>query len=136
LRPRIVDGEELDQRRLDFMEIILNWMRIAESETGVAPFPPGLFNPRIMEYHATTSFQARDDKAPWCSSFINWCFMQVGIAGTGPALARSWLEWGQRVATPRWGCVAILYRDDPASWKGHVGFFLRADTGICVLAKR
>jgi len=28
---------------------------------------------------------------------------------------------------PRPGCIVILARDDPASWKGHVGFFLRAD---------
>jgi hypothetical protein len=26
------------------------------------------------------------------------------------------------------GCITVLYRDDPDSWKGHVGFFLRADS--------
>ena len=24
-------------------------------------------------------------------------------------------------------CVAVLWREEPASWKGHVGFYLRED---------
>jgi uncharacterized protein (TIGR02594 family) len=51
----------------------------------------------------------------------------VGIAGTGSALARSWLEWGQALENPVPGCLVVLYRDDPGSWKGHVGFYLRSD---------
>ncbi len=31
------------------------------------------------------------------------------------------------LAEPREGCIVVLQRDDPASWKGHVGFFLRVD---------
>jgi uncharacterized protein (TIGR02594 family) len=51
----------------------------------------------------------------------------VGITGTGSALARSWLEWGQSLDVPVAGCIVVLSRDDPNSWKGHVGFFLHAD---------
>jgi uncharacterized protein (TIGR02594 family) len=28
---------------------------------------------------------------------------------------------------PVFGCIAVLSRDDPASWKGHVGFFVHTD---------
>jgi uncharacterized protein (TIGR02594 family) len=52
---------------------------------------------------------------------------QAGLAGTGSALARSWLEWGVALDEPRPGCVVIVTRDDPKSWKGHVGFYLRSD---------
>jgi uncharacterized protein (TIGR02594 family) len=103
------------------------WMEHAELERGVSQYPPGQSNPRITEYHHHTNIAGYDDKASWCSSYINWCMAQAGIQGTGSALARSWLEWGEPVDTPRYGCIAVLYRDDPNSWKGHVGFFLRAD---------
>lgn len=104
-----------------------NWLAVARAEMGVASYPAGQSNPRITEYHHGTNIRGYDDKASWCSSFVNWTLAQVGIAGTGSALARSWLEWGVALEQPRPGCIAVLYRDDPASWKGHVGFYLRAD---------
>jgi len=113
---------------MDMLNTAFPWMPIAELEIGVSQFPPGSSNPRIMEYHSATSLRAKDDKIAWCSSFVNWCFAQVGIAGTGSALARSWLEWGQPIDAPQRGCVIVLSRDDPDGWKGHVGFFLRADS--------
>lgn len=103
------------------------WMTVAQAEIGVCQFPAGRSNPRITEYHEDTNIQGYDDKASWCSSFVNWCLARVGIAGTGSALARSWLEWGEPLQQPVPGCIVVLYRDDPNSWKGHVGFFLRAD---------
>lgn len=49
------------------------------------------------------------------------------ISGTGSALARSWLSWGNPLDAPRYGCVAVLTADDAVEWKGHVGFFIRSD---------
>jgi uncharacterized protein (TIGR02594 family) len=103
------------------------WMPVAMAERGVKRFGPGESNPRIVEYNGHTSLVGYDDKISWCSSFINWCLGQAGIHGTGSALARSWLEWGQPLAQPVYGCVVVLTRDDPESWKGHVGFYLRHD---------
>lgn len=103
------------------------WMPVARAEIGVQTYPPGQSNPRVTEYHGLTNIAGYDDKASWCSSFVNWTLAQVGIAGTGSALARSWLDWGQPLAAPVPGCIAVLSREDPAGWKGHVGFFLRAD---------
>ena len=103
------------------------WLLVAQCESGVKTFPAGQSNPRITEYHDLTNLRGYDDKASWCSSFVNWTFAQVGMAGTGSALARSWLDWGQPLAQPVTGCVVVLMRDDPESWKGHVSFFLRVD---------
>ena len=103
------------------------WLEVAQSESGVKTFPSGQSNPRITQYHDLTNLRGYDDKASWCSSFVNWAFAQVGIAGTGSALARSWLDWGQPLETPTTGCVVVLWRDNPESWRGHVSFFLRAD---------
>ena len=103
------------------------WLLIARSEIGIAQYPDGKSNPRITEYHHDTNIRGYDDKASWCSSFVNWSLIQAGFSGTGSALARSWLEWGEILRAPKLGCIAVLSRDDPSSWKGHVGFFLRAD---------
>ncbi|WP_323120038.1 NlpC/P60 family protein [Burkholderia alba] len=103
------------------------WMPFALAERGVARFGAGASNPRIVEYNDATSLAGYDDKISWCSSFVNWCLARAGIAGTGSALARSWLDWGQGLAEPVYGCIVVLSRDEPASWKGHVGFYLRHD---------
>ena len=109
------------------MQPVPAWLRVAQSESGVKTFPAGQSNPRITQYHDETNLRGYDDKASWCSSFVNWTFAQLGMAGTGSALARSWLDWGQPLVQPVPGCVVVLWRDDPGSWKGHVSFFLRAD---------
>jgi uncharacterized protein (TIGR02594 family) len=104
------------------------WLLLAFAERGVRRFGPGESNPRIVEYNAHTNLAGYDDKISWCSSFLNWCLANAGRRGTGSALARSWLEWGQPLDGPAYGCVVVLSRDDPSSWKGHVGFYLRHDS--------
>ncbi|MFZ6647214.1 TIGR02594 family protein [Undibacterium sp. TJN25] len=108
-------------------------MPVARKEIGIARFAAGQSNPRITEYHQHTNIRGYDDKVAWCSSFADWCMRQAGIAGTGSALARSWLEWGAALQQPRPGCVVVVTRDDPASWKGHVGFYLRSDAEFIYL---
>jgi uncharacterized protein (TIGR02594 family) len=103
------------------------WMTAALGERGVRRFGAGQSNPRIVEYNGHTHLVGYDDKISWCSSFVNWCFGMAGVDGTGSALARSWLEWGVALEQPQYGCVVVLTRDDPAGWKGHVGFYLSHD---------
>ena len=103
------------------------WLEIARAEIGVCMDPPGSSHPRIGEYHEHAGIPGYDDKVSWCSSFINWSLARVGITGTGSAFARSWLDWGQPLDEPVVGCITVLWRDDPTSWKGHVGYYLRHD---------
>lgn len=109
------------------------WMLVAAGEKGVRTFAPGQSNPRVTAYHAGTNIEGYDDKASWCSSFVNWTLAQVGIAGTGSALARSWLDWGHALDAPVPGCIVVLTREDPTGWKGHVGFYLRTQGEQLVL---
>ena len=110
------------------------WLAIARAEIGVAACPAGSSNPRITVYHLGTNIEGYDDKASWCSSFVNWTLRQAGIEGTRSALARSWLDWGQALDCPVTGCIAVLWRDEPHSWKGHVGYYLRAaQTSVILL---
>ncbi len=91
------------------------WLEIARAEIGVCVHPHGSSHPRIGEYHEHAGISGYDDKASWCSSFINWSLAQVGITGTGSALARSWLDWGQPLEEPILGCVTVLWREDPVA---------------------
>ncbi|MGE5249518.1 MAG: TIGR02594 family protein [Bacteroidota bacterium] len=111
------------------------WMRIARQEMGVRETPGAGNNPRVVEYLKATSnlgAAARSrDETPWCSAFVNWCLKQAGIEGTRSALARSWLDWGEPVQTPRPGCIVVFSRERIF---GHVGFYLgESDAGIKVL---
>jgi uncharacterized protein (TIGR02594 family) len=109
------------------------WMPFARAESGVRVAVPGRSNLRITAYHAGTNIAGYDDKVNWCSSFVHWCLHLAGVPGTGSALARSWLAWGEALEAPRPGCIVVLWREDPASWKGHVGFFVRLDGEQVVL---
>lgn len=111
------------------------WMTIAEQERGVCEVPGSGNNPRVLEYLQSTTNLSRSatsrDETPWCSAFVNWCLAQAGYERTKNALARSWLNWGQAVTTPRRGCIVVFQREKKF---GHVGFYLEeTETHIKVL---
>ena len=58
----------------------------------------------------------------WCSSFVNWCMKEAGVARTKSAAARSWLDWGKKIDPPVRGCVVVFKRGDPPS--GHVALYV------------
>ena len=95
--------------------------KAAKNEEGTKEWEPGS-NPRIEEYHATTTFGRHSDEFPWCSSFLNWCCQQVGVRGTNSAAARSWLTWGEEINEPQIGDLVILQRGSSKS-QAHVGFY-------------
>jgi uncharacterized protein (TIGR02594 family) len=102
-------------------------MPVATTESGVRRFPAGETNPRIVEYNNQTNLVEYDDKISWCSSFNKWCLARARVRGTESALARSWLNCGVALESPICDCITVLTRDDPTSWKGHVGVYLRHD---------
>ena len=111
------------------------WMTFAEQEMGVSEIPGSGNHPRVLEYLRSTANLGRaatsKDETPWCSAFVNWCLEQAGYERTRNALARSWLNWGQAIKTPRRGCIVIFQRERKF---GHVGFYLEeTETHIKVL---
>lgn len=104
------------------------WMTFANAEQGVEEKAGNIHNPRIIEYHSTTTLQATADETPWCSSFVNWCMKQAGITGTNLATAKSWIDWGNSSAT-QYGAVIVIYYQNAAnsslsSTGYHVGFWV------------
>jgi uncharacterized protein (TIGR02594 family) len=109
---------------------LATWLAVAkrEMDTGVDEIQGAGDNPRIAEYHRTTTLPsslADQDETPWCSSFVNWCLAQAGLRGTGSALARSWLDWGIVVERPTRGSITVFRRDGGPNL-GHVGFYWSA----------
>ncbi len=109
------------------------WLKIAqeEREKGVKEFPDPGENPRIVEYLKTTTLEtalAENDETHWCSAFVNWCFEQCGIKGTGSPAAKSWLGFGDGLITPRRGCVVVFDRP-PDPFSGHVAFYIGEASG-------
>ena len=113
------------------------WFQVALREEGVTEIPGPANNPKILEYHITTSLDrdlARKDSTAWCSSFVNWCMEQVESVGTDSAWAKSWNNWQLKLEVPRIGCVVVFSRDTATKSGGHVGFFIgENDTSIEVL---
>jgi uncharacterized protein (TIGR02594 family) len=102
-----------------------SWISVAEEELGEKEIATRKENnPRILEYHATTS-GAKTDESPWCASFVNWVLEQSGFDGAGSAATHKWKKWGDGLAQPAVGSVAFIDwgKVDPAKHgKGHVGF--------------
>jgi uncharacterized protein (TIGR02594 family) len=113
------------------------WMKIAMREEGVTEVSGIGNNPRILEYHETTSLRtadAKNDSTHWCSSFVNWCMEQAGEEGTDSAWAIDWNDWQEELISPRVGCIVVLSRKNKGTNGGHVGFCLsERDTDIEVL---
>lgn len=100
-------------------------LQIAIQELGVKEQKGTKNNPKILNYAKETGFDwIKDDETPWCSVFINWCCLKAGLPRTKKANARSWLSLGKPVKDPVPGDIVIFWRDNPSSWKGHVGIFI------------
>lgn len=103
------------------------WLKIALREEGIAEAEGPKNNPRILEYHSTTSLKkamATQDSTAWCSSFVNWCMKKSGVAGTDSAWALDWKDWGKLLEEPKRGCVVVFSRKGTTTNGGHVGFYI------------
>ena len=88
-------------------------------------------NSEILKYfHETGHTYIHDDETPWCAAFMNWVCKQAGIKTQNKLNARSFLEVGKAVAPGNLGDIVVLWREDPKSWKGHVGIYIREEKHI------
>lgn len=113
--------------------VVQPWMQVALGEIGVREDTRlAKSTPRIEAYHASTRGGIAPDDLSWCSSFINWVFLQVAIEGTRSKTASSWYTWGDPVDPKnpkalKFGCVVLMAKSDPdAGGSGHVGLNMGA----------
>lgn len=104
------------------------WYRLAQSEIGTKEIPGEEDNPAIVAYFADAGFSGiKDDETAWCMAAVNSWVERSGKSGTKSLAARSALKWGKKLKKPKKGCVTVLWRDSPNSWKGHVGLYVKED---------
>lgn len=98
------------------------WLAAAWAEFSVRETPGSASSSAVLSYYRDAGRgDVRDDAVPWCAAFLGAMLKRGGFAGTGSLLARSYLNWGDRIEAAKVGAVAVLIRgSDPGA--GHVGF--------------
>lgn len=104
-----------------------NLIEIAFSQYGIKEVPGIEDNPEIIKYFNEFGYNGEKlkDETAWCAISHNWILKKAGFQYTCKLNARSFLDIGEAVQTPGFFDTVIFWREDPQSWKGHVGFFIR-----------
>lgn len=98
------------------------WLTIAEGELEVSEIAGPGNNPRILEYHKSTTLKATQDAIPWCAAFVCWCLEQAGIMSPKSAHARDFERYGVAIESGKPGCIVVLSRGTNPN-DGHVAFY-------------
>lgn len=97
------------------------WLAEARSHIGLTEIPGPKHHPLILQWWKAIRAPFTDDETPWCAGFVGGMLEAQGIASSRSASARSYLQWGQPLALPAAGAIAVFSRP-PNPWTGHVGF--------------
>lgn len=109
------------------------WLELAWADLGVAEAACAADNPRVVRYYADAGHpEVREDEVAWCAAFVGACLERASVGSTRSLLARSYLAWGQGLAEPRAGAIAVLSRGSDPSL-GHVGFIVGLTASDIVL---
>ena len=104
-------------------------LELAFSQYGIKEIPGNEDNPEVTKYFNEIGFDGSKlkDETAWCSAYVNWVCKKSGLPFSGRLDARSWLNVGCKVNTPKLGDVVVFWRESKSSWKGHVAFFIKED---------
>lgn len=122
--PIVVKPKPSDPTNVVTKSLSQNAYEIAKTQLGVEEVDGDGNNKIILKYHQATDLKADEDAVPWCSSFMNWCIQSAGGKGTRNAMARSWLNWGKTVLTPKEGDTVIFSSPLRGPSAGHVAFYV------------
>lgn len=101
------------------------------SHYGLKEYVGPTHNPEIMAMFEELGFSwIQDDETSWCSAALNYFCKKLGYEYSGKLDARSWLKMPVKVLKPQLGDIVILWRDNPKSWKGHVGLFITQNENV------
>lgn len=101
------------------------WVAEAARHIGLREIPGKRHNPTIVRWLTAAKAWWFDDETPWCGTFMWHCMKVVGLR-TPKAWyrAKAWLDWGQALDDPAYGCVVVFERKGG----GHVGIVVGQDT--------
>jgi uncharacterized protein (TIGR02594 family) len=100
------------------------WLDAAQTELGQRERTGDTDNPRIMRFYQEVGHpDVLHDETAWCAAFVGAMLERTGWLSTRSLMARSYLTWGQPLASGQPGAIAVFRRGaDPSA--GHVAFWL------------
>lgn len=102
----------------------LPWIKVARKYIGLAEIPGKQTAPGIARWLRELRAWWTDDETPWCGVYVGACLSEAGMGRPKHWYrARAYLEWGQRIAGPAYGAIAIYERGGG----GHVNFVVGVD---------
>lgn len=127
----------LPPRYAHLAETGLPWIGAALQELGQKEIAGPKSNARILGYRqeAGLAMGGDDGAVPWCAIFVNAMLMRAGLAGSGSAMARSFLASKNfvRLAKPAIGAIAVKASPSRGASAGHVGFYVGEAFGAITL---
>lgn len=89
--------------------------------------------PEILRFFKEIGHKwVKTDETAWCAAFVNYCLKKAAFPYTGKLNARSFIELGEAISVPKplgssneFVDLVVFWRESPASWKGHIGFFIK-----------
>lgn len=95
------------------------WIVEARRHIGVREIPGKDTAPVIAGWLRKLRAWWSDDATPWCGVFAAMCLQEVGLPIPQHWYrARAYLDYGEHIFTPAYGCIVVFSR----TGGGHVGF--------------
>lgn len=101
------------------------WLRVASAYIGQTEQAGSKHNPLVVKMFALIRMSGiKDDETPWCAAFVGSCLEEAGIKSSRSAAALSYLDYGQKLAAPVLGSIAVKrrYNSSGKVIGGHVFF--------------
>jgi uncharacterized protein (TIGR02594 family) len=87
------------------------WLVEARKDLGLQEGAGASDNPRVVKMFADAGHpEIKHDSVAWCAAAIGAWLHRAGLEGTGSLLALSYLKWGQPLAKPMLGAIAVKKR--------------------------
>lgn len=95
------------------------WLIEARKHIGLSEVKGPQHNQDILQFWRDIKRSGiKDDETPWCAAFTGAMLERVGVRSSRFESAKSYLEWGEKLTAPAYGCVVVFAR----TGGGHVGF--------------
>lgn len=102
----------------------LPWVENGRKLIGCTEIKGPKHNPEIVQmWKDIKRGGIKDDETPWCAAFVGAMLERAGIRSSRFESAKSYLDWGNELDKPAYGCVVVFTRVGG----GHVGFVVGKD---------
>lgn len=100
------------------------WVELGRLMIGVSEIKGVTHRPEILQmWKDIKRGGIKDDETPWCAAFVGAMLERAGVTSSRFESAKSYEKWGQQVASPCVGSIAVFSR----TGGGHVGFVVGED---------